>query len=434
MTFTKTENLIDLNNDNNKIFIYGAGKNANYLYRFLKMHKITVIGFLVSDRIGNPDFLFDLPVIETKNFREDNGYLILSSVTKNSNLYISVFNYIVENKLRNIVFLSFELMSKIRKELISATIKNVFQKGNYHISTDTPVETYHDILVLTEQNKAEYHWRFKSAMVEEQNIHSILELFPQKTILEEYEDLYGCYHILHSLNINNLVNPKSISVYMAQSHVDKDIAERSLPQWIIPIQVGAALTGQNICGIQDNTGENISEKNTIYSECTALYWIWKNAPRTDYIGLCHYRRHFDISENDFIRLVSSDIDVLVTTPTFVNETIHSFFSGFVPKADEDYLLKAIETLYPEYLPEAKAFLNAKFFPPCNLSIMKYELFQKYAEYVFSITFEIERYYDELHFYRSDRYMGYLIEWLLGIFLMHHKDELKIAYTDMLFYS
>ena len=66
--------------------------------------------------------------------------------------------------------------------------------------------------------------------------------------------------------------------------------------------------------------------------------------------------------------------------------------------------------------------------------MKYELFQKYMRYVFSVTFEIEKYYDKLHFYRNDRYMGYLVEWLLGIFLMHNKDELKIAYTDMLFYS
>ena len=66
--------------------------------------------------------------------------------------------------------------------------------------------------------------------------------------------------------------------------------------------------------------------------------------------------------------------------------------------------------------------------------MKYELFQKYAEFVFSITFRIEDYYRSLQFHREDRYMGYLIECLLGIFLMYHKENLKIAYTDMLFYS
>lgn len=432
MTFTKTEDLVKLKNF--KVFIYGAGKNANYLYRFLKLHNIEVVGFLVSNMNGNPEFLFELPVIEIKDFREDKGYFILSSITPNSNSYITVFNYIFENKLRNVFFVSFKLMAKIRQELQFIKIKDVFQKGNYYISTNTPVETHYNILVLTEQNKYEYHWRFRSVMVEEQNVRSILELFPQKTILEEYEDLYGCYHNLHSLSVNNTISTKSISVYMAQSHVDKGRAGYSLPQWIIPIQVGAALTELKICDIRDNAGENISAKNAIYSECTALYWMWKNAPKTDYIGLCHYRRHFDMSENDLIRLIDSDIDVLVTTPTFVNETIRSFFIGFVPWADEYYLLKAIETIHPEYLPEAKIFLNSRLFPPCNLSIMKYELFQKYMKYVFSITFEIESYYDELHFYRNDRYMGYLIECLLGIFLMHHKEELKIAYTDMLFYS
>ena len=98
------------------------------------------------------------------------------------------------------------------------------------------------------------------------------------------------------------------------------------------------------------------------------------------------------------------------------------------------LLKAISQVQPEYFETAQSFLQSRFFPPCNLFLMKYELFQEYAEFVFSITFKVEEFYDSMGFYRKDRYMGYLVECLLGIFLMHNKERLKIAYTDMIFYT
>ena len=98
------------------------------------------------------------------------------------------------------------------------------------------------------------------------------------------------------------------------------------------------------------------------------------------------------------------------------------------------MLEVIERLYPEYASSAEEFLASRFYPPCNLFVMKYEIFQEYAEFAFSVTFEIERFYDKLGFYRKDRYMGYIMECLLGIFLMKNKNRLKIGYADMRFFS
>ena len=222
---------------------------------------------------------------------------------------------------------------------------------------------------------------------------------------------------------------------MAHSHADKTELYGNWDKWIIPIQVGSALTvPANWEEIRDNLGDNISEKNGNYSECTALYWMWKHAPRTDYIGLCHYRRHFDISEEEFIKLEENQIEVLATAPTFVAEGIESFFSSLTPHTDIELLLKAIATVQPEYLPAAESFFKARFFPPCNLSIMRYERFQEYASFVFSVTFEIDRFYGEMGICRKDRYMGFLVECLLGIFLMRNKGRLKIGYTDMVFFE
>ncbi|MCS4465828.1 DUF4422 domain-containing protein [Clostridium botulinum] len=52
----------------------------------------------------------------------------------------------------------------------------------------------------------------------------------------------------------------------------------------LPIHVGCE--GKKDLGyIGDNTGDNISLRNSNYCELTGLYWAWKNL-KCDYIGLC----------------------------------------------------------------------------------------------------------------------------------------------------
>ena len=58
----------------------------------------------------------------------------------------------------------------------------------------------------------------------------------------------------------------------------------------IPLHVGRE--GKTDLGfVGDNTGDNISLKNSLWSELTGLYWGWKNL-NCDYMGLVQYRRHF----------------------------------------------------------------------------------------------------------------------------------------------
>ena len=65
---------------------------------------------------------------------------------------------------------------------------------------------------------------------------------------------------------------------------------------LLPIQVGASKSDIDLGFQKDNmifekTCDNISEKNNIYCELTAMYWAWKNIqavyPGINYIGLCH---------------------------------------------------------------------------------------------------------------------------------------------------
>ncbi len=57
------------------------------------------------------------------------------------------------------------------------------------------------------------------------------------------------------------------------------------------LQVGKSVTNLQLDIQNDATGDNISDKNGIYSELTGWYWIWKNR-KHDFIGTAHYRRYF----------------------------------------------------------------------------------------------------------------------------------------------
>ena len=431
ITFYKKE-LISICQSHDMIYIYGAGKNASLLYYFLKTQEIPIKDFIVTEMSGNPETLFGHAVITADKLPQGTDHVVLVPVSEVGKDFKEICTHLVNNRVNNVYFFTRGQLEYIRNEVLSYKVRDLFQDGIYRFEENVPVEKGYTIFSIEKEGRR-YHWRFRNSTVEEQDIHSAFDMFPKMSAFEEFEKQYGEYRVFHSTETGDDEREGRCNVYMACSHVDKAGLHETVPSWVIPIQVGAELTDRKICKLRDNIGENISERNQNYSECTALFWMWKNAPKTDYIGLCHYRRHFDLGEDAGRELAASGLDVLVTAPAFIHETIGSFFETLTPKADLKAMLKAIENVRPEYLAEAEAFFASRFYPPCNLFIMKYELFQEYAQFVFSVTFEIEAYYNGLGFHRRDRYMGYIIECLLGIFLMKNKERLKIGYTDMLFY-
>ena len=82
---------------------------------------------------------------------------------------------------------------------------------------------------------------------------------------------------------------KKIQIYVV-SHSEHDIKDIEANDIYVPLFVGRA-GKDNLGFLSDDTGDNISDKNSSYCELTGLYWIWKNST-ADVIGLAHYRRYF----------------------------------------------------------------------------------------------------------------------------------------------
>lgn len=213
----------------------------------------------------------------------------------------------------------------------------------------------------------------------------------------------------------------------------------------LPIQVGAE--GKKSLGYQkDDTGDNISEKNVHYCELTAMYWAWKNLS-ADYIGLVHYRRMFTRSEKCSIGgkrravLTSNDwAKLLEHTPVIVadrrNYYIETNKSHYLHAHHKDGLIvaeKVIQELYPSYHKDWDLVMSRSWAHMFNMCVMRYDLYNDYCEWLFSILEKIECQIDisSWNAYES-RVYGFISELLLDVWLEHnhiHYQEQNVSFLE-----
>lgn len=226
----------------------------------------------------------------------------------------------------------------------------------------------------------------------------------------------------------NGTEEKIISVYRACSHVDRELGEDlSRFSWEIPIQVGTALTEQRICEICDNVGDNISEKNRRFCELTALYWIWKN-DRSDYVGLGHYRRHFELNERQLRQIAGSDIDVVLTIPIMDDPDVHTVYRRDHVGEDWDVMVDAVREMHPEYLQAVEEMGRGRFYYAYNMFIMRRGILENYCEWLFPILAYCEMHCREKEDIYQNRYIGFLAEHLMSAYFTYHENEYKIVHA------
>jgi hypothetical protein len=202
----------------------------------------------------------------------------------------------------------------------------------------------------------------------------------------------------------------------------------------LPIQVGKALSDIDL-GIQgDDTGDNISVKNLYYCELTAHYWAWKNMKDYDYIGLCHYRRYFDLSSIKVKKKIEFDkifskYDIILAKPRSFPYSNTLSFIELMTIEDIFILINIIKTHYPEYEKTMIDYLyNSNQHISFNMFITSQKYFEEYSTWLFNVLSLVKNKIKFSEYTRMKRVLAYMGEVLLPIYCI--TNNLKIKYFNI----
>ena len=217
-----------------------------------------------------------------------------------------------------------------------------------------------------------------------------------------------------------------LKIYVVTSHLNlhKSRGNILLPKYSTFIQGGAALTETVMCELRDNLGENnISYKNPMYCELTALYWIIHNEKPHEFMGLNFYSRIFDLNEDQIKFVLMNGIEAILPEPAVLMPQF-IFSNGSL----KDYLKKALTKVCPSYVGTFEIIRREKICVPSNIFICKKEIFYDYSKWLFKVLEVYENLLIENEEEIPPRHYGYVAEGLQTLYFLHNSSDLNILFA------
>lgn len=177
----------------------------------------------------------------------------------------------------------------------------------------------------------------------------------------------------------------------------------------------------------DSDGINIAEKNPLYCEVTAMYYIWKNI-NADIVGIEHYRRLFSnlfrIRNKKWAEKKLEKCDFIVFTEFPFFKTMKYQLIQHHGQFAYDALEDAIKTLYPDYLDTFYKVMKGTHLAWFNMMITTKDNFDDYMKFLTDILFYIEKKITIPEDPYLRRIMGFISERILSVYLRKNKFKVK----------
>lgn len=281
-----------------------------------------------------------------------------------------------------------------------------------------------------------YHTEIKKKL-QEKEIEKVLFLNNtlEFLLMSQYYEKMTDFEVLNSNMVEGYAPTKQsldendVMVCMCQSMYDKKLQTAVVREkYVQPIHVGRALSDVSLAPLTDNTGENISDKNRIYSELTATYWLWKNV-KSKYKGIFHYRRQLMVSERELQWCMDNDVDAILPLPFVCYPNTEGQYGRYILKEDREILMRAIQEIVPNEMKTITKILDDKYLYNYNMLIAKSEVYDEYCEWIFPILSRAEQLRNEIKPGENDRFAGYFGEVLTSLFFLKNKEQFKIVHAE-----
>ncbi len=424
------------------IYIYGTGSVATKLIKVMIELGLNenIKGFVVTKK-GEETALYEHPVYEMNgDLANDNSIFIVGtrdgfvdSIERN----LAKFG-VKEEAICILQFYAYYVLDQ-QERIINAKpkIKEWFGE-NYYLTADRHDITYSELHMKTKEDE-DFCVKLDPLIIEPQFPYYVVD-WRNYDLRAEYLKEFGEDLRLgktKTCEVGDFDFSHYFDIYMISSHNDFTANVRDTDRFLTPIQAGAALAEERKYAIADNDGiDNISKQNRTLCELTATYWVWKNSKHKMYKGVCHYRRHFDLDEKAFRRIVDEGIDVVLTTPRInAYGNLNLFLMGYlVAPIDIDIVKRTIAEHFPDYVDSMNEHFNQKFFFNCNMVIAKESIFNEYCEFLFGVILPLDDYFRNAGIMRTNKFSAYFAELITSLFFYHNRNRWNIKTTDLIFYE